>query len=142
MVGFKLRQTLSEHGSVARGLCKTDDSGYLQSVTEVTNVEKLGNGLTGDETVSMNFWGFTPAIYDQLQNQFDAFAREKAADAKAEMYLPSAVDRLVQERRARVRVLLTPDAWLGVTYQQDRPRVAAGIRKLISDGAYPEQLWT
>jgi NDP-sugar pyrophosphorylase family protein len=141
MVGFKLRQTLSEHGSVARGLCRIDAAGFLQHVTEVPKIAGLGDGLTGDEIVSMNCWGFTPSIFDHLQRQFDVFAREKADDPKAEMYLPSAVDRLIQEGRARVRVLLSPDAWLGVTYQQDRPTVMAGIRKLIADGIYPSSLW-
>ncbi len=146
MVGFILRNTLSEHGSVARGVCACDDAGWLKSVTELTNIVRgdVGPGLrlTGDELVSMNMWGFTPALFDQLRQLLVEFLRDNAGSEKAEFYIPTAVNALVTSRQARLQVLRTPDHWFGVTYKEDRPAVVAGIRELIARGAYPERLWS
>jgi UTP-glucose-1-phosphate uridylyltransferase len=151
MVGFVLRNTLSEFGSVARGVCQVDENHFLCSVTELTGIERDGAGakntaagrttrLTGDESVSMNFWGFTPALFAQLKEHFTQFLKKKAGDLKAECYIPSVVNDMVASGRARVKVLRSNDSWFGVTYREDRPRVLESIRHLIAQGAYPEKL--
>jgi UTP-glucose-1-phosphate uridylyltransferase len=153
MVGFVLRNTLSDYGSVARGVSRADSNGYLQSVVELTKVERDGHAakntdpsgnvtrLTGDELVSMNMWGFTPAIFAQLRERFRAFLEKNSNDLKAEYYVPTAVNELVSSGQARVKVLRTNDAWFGVTYREDRPRVVDSIAALVRKGAYPEKLW-
>ncbi|HTW60572.1 MAG TPA: sugar phosphate nucleotidyltransferase [Terracidiphilus sp.] len=153
MVGFILRNTLSEFGSVARGICRIDDEDHLESVVEMTAIARDGAAirntdaegritpLTGDEPVSMNMWGFTSRIFPQLRERFEVFLRLSAADLKRECYIPSTVNELVAAGEARVKVLRTPDAWFGVTYREDHPRVVESIRRLIRAGAYPERLW-
>ena len=153
MVGFVLRNTLSEFGSVARGVSQADDNGYLKSVVELTKVERDGNGakdtdpsgkvtqMTGDELVSMNMWGFTPAVFTQLRDHFRAFLERSGKDLKSENYVPSTVNELVSSGEARVKVLRTNDAWFGVTYREDRPRVVDSIAALVKKGKYPEKLW-
>lgn len=153
MVGFVLRNTLSEFGSVARGVSQADNNGYLKSVVELTKVERDGNGakdtdpsgkvtqMTGDELVSMNMWGFTPAVFPQLREHFRAFLERSGNDLKSENYVPSTVNELVSSGEARVKVLRTNDAWFGVTYREDRPRVVDSIAALVKKGKYPEKLW-
>ena len=154
MVGFQLDRTLSEHGTVARGLCQTDAAGFLTSVEELTAIEKQPGGarnkeadgsygqLSGKEIVSMNCWGFTPAALGGLRRLFKGFLDRYQSDPKAEFYLPTAVNALIQEGQARVKVLPTPSHWFGVTYREDRAVVVESIRALIRAGAYPERLWT
>jgi hypothetical protein len=134
-------------------VCRVNAGGYLQGVEEMTGIERDGaqikntgaegraTPLTGDEPVSMNMWGFTPHIFPQLQQRFEAFLRRNAADLKRECYIPSTVNDLVAAGLARVKVLRTGDSWFGVTYREDHPRVAENIRNLIRAGAYPERLW-
>jgi hypothetical protein len=153
MVGFILRNTLSEFGSVARGVSQADQNGYLKSVVELTKVEKDGTGarntdpggnvthLTGDELVSLNMWGFLPSIFPLLRERFHAFLERSGNDLKSEHYVPTAVNELVSSGQARVKVLRTNDAWFGVTYREDRPRVVDSIAALIEKGKYPEKLW-
>jgi hypothetical protein len=153
MVGFILRNTLSEFGSVARGACRVDDAGFLQGVTELTKIERDGDAakytdaqgashpLTGQETVSMNMWGFTPALFEQLRAEFSGFLRTNGQTEKAEFYIPSVVNALTQSGAARCRVLRTTDSWFGVTYREDRPRVIESVRTLVAQGDYPEKLW-
>jgi NDP-sugar pyrophosphorylase family protein len=151
MVGYVLRSTLSDHGSVARGICQLEGDDYLQTVVEHLKIERQGDAavdrrpegdrpLRGDELVSMNFWGFTPALFDHLEAGFDAFLRESGARAKSEFLLPSVVDRLIKEHKAGVKVLRSPGAWFGVTYPEDKPRVMESIRTLIAQGLYPASL--
>lgn len=149
MVGYTLRNTLSEHGSVSRGVCVCDADGYLKSVDELTKIEKQDRGahaegrvLTGDEPVSMNFWGFTPALFPLLRTQFEAFLRRGGQELKSECYIPTTVNELVAAGKIRLKVLRTPSSWFGVTYKEDKPHVASSIRQLISRGDYPEKLWT
>src|SRR5579862_3336134 len=154
MVGFILRNTLSEFGSVARGACRVGPDGYLHGVTELTKIEKDGSRakyidqtgatqpLSGDETVSMNMWGFTPSIFSHLQEQLIAFLKRSGNDEKAELYIPSVVNDLVASRKERCKVLRTTDPWFGVTYREDRPFVVDGIRALIARGDYPAKLWS
>ena len=153
MVGFVLRKTLSEFGSVARGVCQVGPDDCLQAVTELTKIEKNGNGakytdgsgaiqhLTGDEPVSMNMWGFTPTLFPHLERQFAAFLKENEKDEKAECYIPSVVNELIRHKEERCKVLRTTDSWLGVTYREDRPFVIEGVRGLIARGDYPKKLW-
>ena len=148
MVGYTLRNTLSEHGSVSRGVCECDTQDYLRAITELTKVEKHGRGaqagdsaLTGDELVSMNFWGFTPLVFAQLRERFFEFMHRLGQELKSECYIPTTVNELVAAGVARVKVLRTPSSWFGVTYQEDKPRVTAGIRGLIASCDYPQKLW-
>jgi UTP-glucose-1-phosphate uridylyltransferase len=153
MTAFLLRNTLSEHGSVCRGVCREDTEGFLQSVTELTGLEKDGAGakytdelgiihrLNGDEPVSMNLWGFTPTLFGHLRDQFVEFLHQHGTGEQAEYYIPAAVNTLIATGRERCRLLRTPDSWLGVTYREDRPAVIEGIRHLIARGDYPEKLW-
>lgn len=156
MVGFILRNTLSEFGSVARGVCLTDPDNFLKTVTELTKIERDARmskvsakapgpdgkilSLTGNETVSMNMWGFTPALFNFLRELFVEFLKKQGAEEKSEFYIPAAVNELVRTQRARVKVLRTTDSWFGVTYREDRPFVVEGIRQLIARGDYPEKL--
>ena len=154
MVGFQLDHTLSEHGTVARGICETDAEGALLRVEELTAIRRQpegianqeGNGvlrpLTGQEIVSLNFWGFRPSLFAHLDRLFAAFLEQNRNSPKAEFYLPVAVNSLIQEGTARVQVLRTPCHWFGVTYREDRPIVMQNIRALADAGAYPPALWT
>lgn len=154
MVGFVLRNTLSDFGSVARGVCRVSKDGYLERIEELTNIERDGNGakntapdgtvtaLSGDEAVSMNYWGFTPQIFAQLRQVFQQFLEKNGKELKAESYVPNAVGELVAARKARVKVLESRDPWFGVTYREDRPRVVESIRALVDAGKYPASLWS
>jgi UTP-glucose-1-phosphate uridylyltransferase len=153
MVGFTLRNTLSEHGHVARGVCDVDAWGALKRVVERTTLEKAGAGaryadadggwtpLTGDEPVSMNMWGLTPSIFEPLQREFPRFLAANAANPKAEFFLPTVMDGLIGSGRATVQVLPTPEQWLGVTYPEDKSIVTDGIGLLVRQGVYPANLW-
>jgi len=153
MVGFTLRNTLSEHGHVARGVCEVDARGLLKGVVERTNIERTGpgaryadqdgawKGLSGNEVVSMNMWGFTPSIFAHLRREFPAFLGRNAGNPKAEFFLPTVVDGLVATGEAKVKVLSTPESWFGVTYPQDKAVVVDGIRRLVEKGLYPAKLW-
>ena len=153
MVGFILKNTLSDFGSVARGVSRTDAADYLTSVVEMMKIERDGAAakntdaegnitrLTGDEAVSMNFWGFTPAVFPQLKTKFTEFLKKSGGELKSECYIPSTVNDLVVAGQAKVKVLRTNDSWFGVTYREDRPMVVESIRKLIAHGDYPEKLW-
>ena len=149
MVGFTLRKTLSEHGTVARGVCRVDEAGMLEAIVEMLKIEKAGNGarqdshpLTGDEPVSMNFWGFTPTLFGHLRTELAQFLAMHGQEEKSEMLIPTVVNTLVKEGRATCKVLRTTSKWFGVTYKEDRPLVIEGIRERIVAGEYPEKLWT
>ncbi|MEI7947809.1 MAG: sugar phosphate nucleotidyltransferase [bacterium] len=152
MVGYLLEQTLSENGSVARGVCKIRKNGLLETVTEMTKVVRVPGGvenqekfdepvkLTGQERVSMNMWGFTPQLFDALAERFPQWLEMNAQNSKAEWYIPFVVDELVKEGQADVVVLPTESSWFGVTYREDKPRVVEAIQKLVNTGVYPSQL--
>lgn len=154
MVGFTLRNTLSEFGSVARGVCEVDRENFLKSIIELTKIEKDGNGgksinpdgsvskLTGEEPVSMNMWGFTPTIFPHLRREFTEFLKAQGKAEKSECYIPMTVGDLIRNGHARCRVLRSGASWFGVTYREDRPRVVESIRGLIKQGLYPEKLWS
>jgi hypothetical protein len=151
--GFEIGPTLSRAGSVSRGLCKVDGGGWLESIVEVLEVWKDGEGgrytgrdgtdlhLAGDEPVSMNMWGFTPAIFAELRQGFGAFLDVHHTEPKSEFLLPAVVQGLIKARRAQVQVLGDSGPWCGMTYPEDRARAAATISTLIADGVYPHSLW-
>lgn len=154
MVGYSLVNTLSEHGHVARGVCRPGPDGYLIDIRELHKIRRFPdavkfseNGadwvpLAEDSLVSMNFWGFRPSLFDELERRFPEFLRAHADTlAKAEFLIPEAVGELVREGRARVRVLPTPERWFGVTYPEDRPVVEAAILDRVRRGIYPADLW-
>ena len=153
MVGFPLRNTLSEFGSVSRGVCDIGSNGNLQSVTELTRIEKTGSGarhvepdgseitLSGEEVVSMNMWGFTPEVFDHLEMLFKAFLEDRGSEMGSEFYIPFAVDDMIRQGVATVRVLQSSGSWFGVTYQEDRDHVVRAIAGLIENGDYPDRLF-
>jgi hypothetical protein len=153
MVGFVLRNTLSEFGAVARGVCQVDDKGFLENIVELKSIERDGGHatntdaegretrLTGNEVVSMNMWGFTPQVFGQLHERFQEFLQLNGTDLAAECYIPSTVNELLVAGQARVKVLRTLDSWFGVTYREDHPRAVESIRRLIEAGHYPKKLW-
>jgi len=156
MVGYQVGNTVTEHGSVARGVCVEDEENYLISVTERTSIEKDGENarftedggatwtaLPGDTIVSMNLWGLTRGFIDETEQRFPAFLEQTIAEnpLKGEFYLPTVISRLLAEKKARVKVLRSGDRWYGVTYQADKPAVVAAIAKMTADGLYPENLW-
>ena len=153
MVGYRLANTLSDNGSVARGVCRTSDDGYLLEVTEHTKIyredgkiiSQLEDGsqveFTGEEPVSMNFWCFKPNIFPELESQFADFIRDHAGDPKAEFFIPLPVSVLISAGKIRMKVLPNTEEWFGVTYREDKPVVIKKIRELVDRGVYPEKLW-
>ncbi len=151
MVGFKLKNTLSEHGTVSRGVCKVRSS-HLREVVERTEIGWEGKKvyyregdkkrpLKGLETASMNMWGFTPILFDQLGKDFTQFLKERGREEKSEFLIPRVVDGLIRKDRAKVKVLPTRSPWFGVTYPQDKEKVRQAIQKLVDRKLYPENLW-
>ncbi len=152
MVGYKLDLTLSDNGSVARGICKVD-GGKLSSVTEMTKLVRVPGGaenredeanpvkLTGEERVSMNLWGFTPELFTALEARFPAWLEKNGQQPKTEWYIPFVVDELIHEGKADVSVLPTDSNWFGVTYREDKPFVTGEIQKLVDAGEYPNCLF-
>ena len=156
MVGYRLENTLTDNGHVARGVCEMDAQGYLADIHERTHIEKRGNGaaytedegktwipISGDATVSMNMWGFSESILGELQSRFSAFLEEnlKKNPLKCEYFLPFVVDELLKEGRATVAVEKSQDKWFGVTYKEDKPMVMDAIQNLKDQGVYPAHLW-
>lgn len=154
MCGYRLRRTLSENGSVSRGVCRTDAEGHLVKVIEHTKIARESDGriistledgrrveFTGDELVSMNCWGFAPEIFDELGRLFAAFLAARGSELKSEFYLPFAADELIAEKRAAVRMLESDADWFGITYREDRPVVVEGLRSMVAAGHYPEKLF-
>ncbi len=154
MVGYRLDQTLSENGSVARGICEVAADGKLVGVTEMTKIARKDNGaiqneedpaapvpLKGESLVSLNLWGFTPALFDGMEERFTEWFKEHEGQLKAEWYIPFYVDELVKAGKATVDVLPTESSWFGVTYREDKPVVVEAIQKMVAAGEYPAKLW-
>ncbi len=150
MVGYLVENTLTENGTVARGLCRTDHNGHLTAITERTKISRDAAGVISDPEeglipegtlVSMNMWGFTPSFLDELENGMLDFLNHKLLTdpMKAEFYLPTAVDRLIQSGKAVALVLSTSAQWYGVTYKEDKPVVVAALRRMTDEGIYPEK---
>lgn len=152
IVGYKIGKTLSDFGSVSRGVCKTDEGGFLEEITERTQVYKKEDAIVYEENgleypldfetpVSMNFWGFTPAVFKLTEEMFKEFVLANRDKPKAEFFIPLIGETLVNNDKATFKVIPTDSQWFGVTYKKDKPFVQASIDLLIKDGAYPEKLW-
>ena len=156
MVGYELGKTVTDNGSVARGVCQVNEQGYLESVVERTKIEKCEGGIRfteddgkpwtplGDKTtVSMNMWGFTPSFAAESQARFPAFLDKALQEnpMKGEYFLPSTVSALLAEDKATVKMLYSPDKWYGVTYAADKPVVVEALRTMTAQGLYPDGLW-
>jgi len=153
MVGFDVDNTLSENGTVSRGVCEVDTNMYLKSVVERFKIENTEKGVVSrDENdnpiyidaksiVSMNFWGFTPHLFTQLETHFQQFITANISNPKAEFFLPFVVDELIKTQQAKVNVLRSADKWFGVTYKDDKPLVVARIKQLVDLEVYPKSLW-
>ena len=147
IVGFRLANTLSEHGAVSRGICAADAVGRLASITETHGITaadvgaELGKKFSGETIVSMNCWGFTPALFVGLDTQFREFLAARGTEPKSEFYLPGAVSTMIARGETTVRVLPTERAWFGITFRDDKPRVQAALAALVGAGLYPARLW-
>lgn len=156
MVGYRLGNTVTEHGSVARGVCNVNAEGYLTHIVERTRIEKYAGGIhftaddgaswedLGEDTpVSMNMWGLTPEFLDTVEADFPRFLQEEvsANPAKAEMFLPMTIGGMLKAQACKVKVLSTSDKWFGVTYSADKPVVVAALREMTENGLYPNGLW-
>ena len=156
MVGYLLGNTVTENGSVARGICETDGNGLLTTIAEQTRIEMYEGGIhytedggetwidvPADTVVSMNMWGYTPGFLDELEARFPAFLQKALVEnpAKAEFFLPLAVEQLLREDKATVKVLESPDKWYGVTYAADKPQIVVALKGMTESGLYPDGLW-
>lgn len=153
MVGYPLNKTLSDFGSVSRGVSEVDEDGFLKNITERTHIEKTSFGarykdgedfkdLTGNEIVSMNFFGFTPSYFIYSENMFKIFLEENKENLKAEFFVPFVVNKLVDDKKVKLKVLSSDTEWFGITYLEDKPFVEKKIRDLINEGIYTSDLWS
>jgi len=153
LAGYVLKNTLSDHGHVARGICAMNKDGYLEEIHERTKIQKFGSVVKFEEgennwievsaeaTVSMNMWGLTPGLFNELERLFPVFLKEKGAALKSEFFIPEIVGQLLNAGKARVKVLSTGEKWFGVTYKEDKPLFEKAIREQIRQNVYPERLW-
>ena len=152
MVGFILKNTLSEFGSVSRGVSRCDSASNLVDIVERTDIRKDANKifyieeetkypLIGEEIVSMNMLGFTPSIFKYVEEMFIDFLKSKGSELKSEFYIPYVVDELIKNGKAKVKVLKSYDTWFGITYKEDKPFVVNSIKNLVNEGIYPEKLF-
>lgn len=155
LVGFTLSNTLSEHGSVSRGICSFAPDNSLSSLTELTKIVQSSSGeitvqdegatctqLQGDEIVSMNLMAFKPTVFPYFEKYLKEFLNDRGQELKAEFYLPAVVNKMIAHGEAQVRVLPSPERWFGVTYPDDKPTAIARIKELVDSAVYPENLWT
>ena len=152
LMGYRLDLTLSESGGVSRAVCKRDSDGFLSSIAEIKELERGENGIVGsaidgetctfkgDESVSMNFWGFTPDAFARLERLFARFLATVGDDPESEFLIPSAVSEMVADGITRIRVLEADTEWMGITFPDDQEHVAKGIRRLVDRGDYPADL--
>ena len=152
LMGFQINKTLSDYGSVSRGVCQVNDAGLLTDIHERTQVYFKNNDVVFEENgvefplasntpVSMNFWGFTPKVFEDSVAMFVAFALANKENPKAEFFIPLVAEKLIKEGKASFKVLPTDSKWFGVTYKEDKPIVQASIDALVSEGVYPSNLW-
>lgn len=153
LIGFNLANTLSDYGSVSRGICQVDGNNFMKSIVERTEIKKDGDHikfkdennnwriLNGNEVVSMNMFAFTPKIFNSCQKSFNSFLTNSGNDLKSEFYLPSVVDELLKRKEGKVKIVETDEQWFGLTYQEDKSIVAERISKLVKKGKYPSRLW-
>jgi dTDP-glucose pyrophosphorylase len=153
MIGYQIQRTLSEFGSVSRGICEADEQSFLKAVVERTEIFRKNGKIvyrdensnevpvSGDTLVSMNIWGFTPVIFKYIEQQFSEFIRKNISNIKAELYIPKIVNELLKSGKANVKILPATDKWFGITYREDKPLAVQNIHELIKQGVYPENLW-
>jgi hypothetical protein len=153
LVGYILGNTLSEHGHVSRGVCELASDGTLREIHERVKIQRFEHtirhtedgktwiDLPADSVVSMNMWGFTPAVFEELETGFVEFLKGRGSDPKAEYFLPEQVGELVDAGGARVKVLRTDERWFGITYKEDKPFVERAVHDLVEQGVYPPSLW-
>ena len=153
MIGYMIKNTLSDFGSVSRGICEVDEKDYLIDIVERTKIERINGtisfyddvsksvSLAEETTVSMNFWGFTPAMFGHLERYFTEFIHENINNHKAEFYIPTPVNTMIHNNLGSVKVITTSSKWFGITYQEDRPEVVESIQNLVKQGIYPDNLW-
>ncbi|RXF68364.1 nucleotidyltransferase family protein [Arcticibacter tournemirensis] len=153
LMGYEVDKTLSEYGAVSRGICRVNSEGYLQEINERTKVytkdgqivfeEDNGNitPLHEDARASMNFWGFTPAIFEQAKPMFTRFVEANENNPKAEFFIPLMAEELVKTGQANFKVIPTSSKWFGVTYKEDKPIVQKSLADLVENGTYPDKLW-
>jgi NDP-sugar pyrophosphorylase family protein len=153
LVGYQVDKTLSEYGSVSRGVCKVNDKGDMVEINERTQVYFKDGGvvyeeggvetaLPTDTRVSMNFWGFTPAVFEQSLPMFQRFVEANEHNPKAEFFIPLVADELIKSGTASFKVIPTASKWFGVTYKEDKPIVQKSISDLVNSGVYPTNLWS
>ena len=153
IVGYKMKNTLSEHGHVNRGVCRVGSDGLLQNIVETRQIEKTPDGakapdengnmqkFTGDEIVSMNLWGFKASCFTFLTREFRNFINENGMDLKAELDIPTSVDKFVKSGEITIKILMSNDRWFGVTYREDKPYVVESIKNMVSKGIYPAKIY-
>jgi len=153
MVGFRIQNTLSESGSVARGVCQSDSNGFLATINERTHIEKFNDAIKYKDNnnewhaipentpVSMNIWGFTPDYFEHSAKYFKSFLDEHGQELKSEFFIPLMINHLIQGKLSTVKILDTNAQWFGVTYIEDKPLVVAKIKQLVEKNIYPENLW-
>jgi len=153
LVGYILGNTLSEHGHVSRGVCELASDGTLRGIHERVKIQRFEHtirhtedgrtwiDLPADSVVSMNMWGFTPSLFEELDAGFIEFLKDRGSTPKAEYFLPERVGELVDAGRARVKVLRTDERWFGITYKEDKPFVERAVHDLVEQGVYPPSLW-
>ncbi len=152
--GYRLDKTLSEHGTVTRAICSANQQGYLESVDEQFNIEKIADGtivshkadgtitLEPDVLVSMNIWAFNPSLFGIIEEKFKSFLADRIHEPKSEIYTPTLLDELIKEGAARVKLLQSDAKWFGVTYTEDKKMVLENLQTLYATGAYPVKLWS
>ena len=153
IVGYKLGNTLSDHGTVNRGVCNVDQEGMLRNIVEVLKITKTTDGakapatdgsesvFSGDEIVSMNLFGFKPSSFDILNEDFRDFITKHGSDPKSELLIPATLDRYIKKGDIRIKVLMSNERWFGVTYREDKPFVVESVREMINRGVYPESIY-
>ncbi len=154
VVGYYLDNTLSDHGTVNRGVCMSDKDGYLKDVEEIVKIKREEDGrisypayapgkpVLGPKTlVSMNMWAFHPSYFSFFEREFTSFLDERINEEKSEFFIPTLVDHLIKSNERKVKILTSDDAWFGVTYQEDKPHVMSNLNNLIDSGRYPRKLW-
>jgi len=153
LVGYLLKNTLSDHGHVSRGVCTPSPDGYLLELNERLTIQKFGNlikyalpedtwvEISPESPVSMNMWGFMPSFFNELEIQFPQFLKKNIRNPKSEFIIPDVVSLLLKEKKVRVKILHTPEKWFGISYKEDKLLVQKTIQDLIARGIYPEKLW-
>ena len=153
IVGYKLGNTLSDHGHVNRGVCKVGEDGLLLNIVETRQIEKTKSGavapgpdgnpvyFTGNEVASMNLWGFKPSCFDFLGKEFRSFINKSGMDLKSELDIPTSVDRFVKNGEITIQILMSNERWFGVTYREDKPFVVDSIRRMVREGVYPARIY-